>query len=112
MEEWRYRALDKFGGDVTVNFDPSSLFSCSWRGGKYRSYPRPRCSDSRVSAACRAARRPFALTYPNHYVYLSFPIDKEATAIKWELRGRSQDTSDLVVARHIAELLGEPGPVD
>ena len=58
------------------------------------------------------ARRPFALMYPNHYVYLSFPIDKEATAIKWELRGRTHETSDLLVARHIAELLGERGPID
>ena len=81
MEEWRYKALDEFGGDVTVNFDPSSLFSCSWRGGKYRiESPAPVQRFEGVSSVA-AARRPFALTYPNHYVYLSFPIDKEATAI-------------------------------
>ena len=112
VEEWRYRALDEFGGDVTVKFDPSSLFSCSWRGGKYRiESPAPLQRFEGVSSA-QAARRPFALTYPNHYVYLSFPIDKEATAIKWELRGRTHETADLLVARHIAELLAERGPVE
>ena len=112
VEEWRYKALDEFGGDVTVNFDPSSLFSCSWRGGKYRIESPASVQRFEGVSSVAAARRPFALTYPNHYVYLSFPIDKEATAIKWELRGRSHDTSDLLVARHIAELLGERGPVD
>jgi hypothetical protein len=110
VEEWRYRALDEFGGDVTVNFDPSS--SSRAAGGEEV----PHRISGRVAAirGCQqraAARRPFALTYPNHYVYLSFPIDKEATAIKWQLRGRSQDTSDLVVAQDIAELLGERGPL-
>ena len=112
VEEWRYKALDEFGGDVTVNFDPSSDFSCSWRGGKYRIESPAALQRFEGVSSVDAVRRPFALTYPNHYVYLSFPIDKAATAIKWELRGRRQDTSDLLVARHIAELLGERGPVD
>ena len=112
VEEWRYKALNEFGGDVTVNFDVSSLFSCSWRGGKYRIESPAALQRFDGVSSVGAARRPYALTYPNHYVYLSFPIDKQATAIKWELRGRTQDTADLLVARHIAELLGERGPVD
>jgi GWxTD domain-containing protein len=112
MEEWRYKALDEFGGDVTVNFDLTSLFSCSWRGGKYRIESPAALQRFEGVSSAGAARRPFALTYPNHYVYLSFPIDKAATAMKWELRGRRQETSDLMVARHLSELLGERGPVD
>ena len=112
VEEWRYKALDAFGGDVTVNFDLSSLFTCSWRGGKYRIESPAALQRFEGVSTVGAARRPFALTYPNHYVYLSFPIDKQATSIRWELRGRTQDTSDLLVARHIAGLLGERGPVD
>jgi GWxTD domain-containing protein len=112
VEEWRYKALDEFGGDVTVNFDLSSDFSCSWRGGKYRIESPAALQRFEGVSSVAAARRPYALTYPNHYVYLSFPIDREATAMKWELRGRSHDTADLLVVRHIAELLGERGPID
>ena len=110
VEEWRYKALDEFGGDVAVKFDPSADFSCSWRGGKYRIESPAAVQRFEGVSSVQAARRPFALTYPNHYVYLSFPIDKEATAIKWQLRGPSHDTADLLVIQHIAELLGERGP--
>ena len=112
VEEWRYKGLDEFGGDVTVNFDLSSLFTCSWRGGRYRIESPAASRRFEGVSSVNGVRRPFALTYPNHYVYLSFPIDTQATAIKWELRGRKQETSDLLIARHIAELLGERGPVD
>ena len=96
VEGWRYKALDEFGGDVTVNFDLTSIFSCSWRGGRYRiESPAPRKRFEGVSSR-GGTRRPFALTYPGGFVYLSFPIDPQATKISWILRGRKGEPFEYV----------------
>jgi GWxTD domain-containing protein len=83
-EEWRYRSLPGFGSDVVIRFDPTSVFGCTYRGGRYRIVsPRPR---QRFQSPGTNA---FALSYPDRFVYLSFPIDARAVSIRWGLRARS-----------------------
>src|SRR5262249_42375933 len=55
-----------------------------YRGGRYRIVspaPRRRFQSTETKA--------FALTYPDRFVYLSFPIDSRAVSIRWGLRARS-----------------------
>jgi len=86
VEEWDYRLLDDVGSNVTVRFDVGSYFGCSWRGGKYRIVsPSPVSRFDGVTSG-GSARRPFAKTYPGHFVYLSVPIDEQAVAIRWGMR--------------------------
>lgn len=83
-EEWRYRSLAAFGTDVVVRFDQTSIFGCTYRGGRYRIVsPEPR---RRFQSAATTA---FALSYPDRFVYLSFPIDPKAVSIRWAMRARS-----------------------
>jgi len=83
-EEWRYRSLAAFGSDVVVRFDQTSIFGCTYRGGRYRIVsPEPR---RRFQSAGTNA---FALTYPDRFVYLSFPIDPSAVSIRWGMRAQS-----------------------
>jgi GWxTD domain-containing protein len=83
-EEWRYRTLTEFGSNVVIRFDPTSIFGCSYRGGRYRIVsPEPR--QRFESPGTRA----FALTYPDRFVYLSFPIDPHAVSIRWGMRAQS-----------------------
>jgi GWxTD domain-containing protein len=83
-EEWRYRSLTEFGSDVVVRFDLTSIFGCTYRGGRYRIVspePRQRFESPGTKA--------FALTYPDRFVYLSFPIDPRAVSIRWGMRAQS-----------------------
>jgi GWxTD domain-containing protein len=86
IEEWAYQSLDDLGSNVSVRFDRSSNFGCTYRGGKYRIVsPSPvRRFDGVTSAG--SDRRPYAQIYPGHFVYLSFPIDEQAVAIRWGMR--------------------------
>ncbi len=84
-EEWDYRSLDDLGRNVTVRFDVGSYFGCTWRGGKYRIVsPAPIARFNGVTSA--SGRKPFAQTYAGHFVYISFPIDERAVAMKWGMR--------------------------
>jgi GWxTD domain-containing protein len=97
-EEWRYRSLTGFGSDVVIRFDPTSIFGCTYRGGRYRIVspaPRQRFESTRAKA--------FALSYPDRFVYLSFPIDSNAVSIRWGLRARSGAETTFGEAR---------GPID
>ena len=83
-EEWRYPSLAEFGSDVVVRFDQTSIFGCTYRGGRYRIVspePRRRFQSPGTNA--------FALSYPDRFVYLSFPIDPRAVSIRWGMRARS-----------------------
>ena len=83
-EEWRYRSVTAFGSNVVIRFDPTSIFGCTYRGGRYRIVspgPRQRFESPRTNA--------FALTYPDGFVYLSFPIDPKAVSIRWGMRAKS-----------------------
>jgi GWxTD domain-containing protein len=83
-EEWRYRSVAEFGSDVVIRFDPTSGFACTYRGGRYRIVspePRQRFESPETHA--------FALTYPDRFVYLSFPIDPKAVSIRWGMRAQS-----------------------
>jgi GWxTD domain-containing protein len=83
-EEWRYRSLREFGSNVVIRVDPTSIFGCTYRGGRYRIVsPEPR---QRFESAGTNA---FALTYPDRFVYLSFPIDPTAISIRWGMRAKS-----------------------
>jgi GWxTD domain-containing protein len=85
-EEWDYRSVDELGSNVRVQFDVGSYFGCTYRGGKYRILsPAPVARFEGVTSA-GSDRRPFAQTYPGRFVYLSFPIDKQAVAMHWGLR--------------------------
>jgi GWxTD domain-containing protein len=97
-EEWRYRSLTGFGSDVLIRFDPTSVFGCTYRGGRYRivsPLPRQRFQSPGTHA--------FALSYPDRFVYLSFPIDARAVSIRWGLRARSGAETTFGEAR---------GPID
>lgn len=88
-EEWRYESLTELGSNVIVQFDvTSSVFSCTYRGGRYRilSPAAGRRFEGTTTAPDRT-RRALALTFPNQFVYLSFPIDAAAVAMRWGLRG-------------------------
>jgi GWxTD domain-containing protein len=83
-EEWRYRSVAEFGSNVVIRFDPTSAFACTYRGGRYRIVspePRRRFESPGTNA--------FALTYPDRFVYLSFPIDPKAVSIRWGMRAQS-----------------------
>jgi len=83
-EEWRYRSVAEFGSNVVIRFDPTSIFACTYRGGRYRIVspePRQRFESPGTHA--------FALTYPDRFVYLSFPIDPKAVSIRWGMRAQS-----------------------
>jgi GWxTD domain-containing protein len=86
VEEWDYQSLDDLGSNVTVRFDLGSYFGCTWRGGKYRIVSPAPVSRFEGVTSSGSDRRPFAQTYPGHFVYLSFPIDEQAVAIRWGLR--------------------------
>jgi GWxTD domain-containing protein len=86
IEEWDYQLLDDLGSNVTVRFDLSSNFACTYRGGKYRIVsPSPIARFDGVTSG-GSGRRPFAQTYPGHFVYLSFAIDPQAVALRWGMR--------------------------
>jgi len=86
IEEWDYHALDDLGPNVRIRFDVGSYFGCTYRGGKYRILsPGPVARFEGVTSG-GSGQRPFAQTYPGHFVYLSFPIDEQAVAVHWGMR--------------------------
>jgi GWxTD domain-containing protein len=86
-EEWRYRSLPEFGSDVVIRFDLTSIGSCTYRGGRYRIVsPAPLKQFHPAAVDVTVSKQAFAQTYPNRFVYLSFPIDTKAVAIRWGLR--------------------------
>jgi GWxTD domain-containing protein len=102
VEEWRYRVVPSMGSAVTIRFDASADFFCSVRGGKYRIVsPEP---VARVeSSAAGSGPHPVALTYPDRFVYLSFPIDAAATRVRFSMRARSGARTEFGEVR---------GPID
>ena len=85
-EEWRYRFVSAFGSAVTLNFDPSADFGCSVRGGLYRiTSPAP---SARFEGSAGSAG-PVAATYPGGFVHLTFPIDANATKVRFTMQARS-----------------------
>ncbi len=102
IEEWNYQSLDDLGSNVTIRFDVGSYFGCTYRGGKYRIVsPAPISRFDGVTSG--SGQRPFAQTYPGHFVYLSFPIDEQAIAMRWGMRA-GQDGQLM--------LNEETGPID
>jgi GWxTD domain-containing protein len=90
IEEWRYRWLDAWQSGVVVRFDVTSIGGCSYRGGRYRIVspaPLKRFRPAAVDVA--ESTQAFALTYPDHFVYVSFPIDAKGAAIRWGVRAKS-----------------------
>jgi GWxTD domain-containing protein len=86
IEEWDYHSLDDLGSNVSIRFDLASNVGCTYRGGKYRIVsPSPVMRFDGVTSA-GSDRRPYAQIYPGHFVYLSFPIDAQAVAIRWGMR--------------------------
>jgi GWxTD domain-containing protein len=86
-EEWRYRSLPEFGSDVVIRFDPTSIGGCTYRGGRYRIVsPAPLKRFQPAAVDVTESKHAFAQTYPDRFVYLSFPIDTKAVAIRWGLR--------------------------
>ena len=86
IEEWDYRSLEDLGLNVRIRFDVGSYFGCTYRGGKYRILsPAPVARFEGVTSG-GSGSRPFAQTYPGHFVYLSLPIDEQAVAMQWGLR--------------------------
>ena len=86
-EEWRYESLPELGSNVTVQFDVTSHFGCTYRGGRYRILsPAPVRRFEGTSGSPDTKQRAVAVTFPNQFVYLSFPIDAAAVAMRWGLR--------------------------
>jgi GWxTD domain-containing protein len=86
-EEWRYRSLPEFGSEVVIRFDPTSIGGCTYRGGRYRIVsPAPLKRFRPAAVDVTESKQAFAQTYPDRFVYLSFPIDAKAVAIRWGLR--------------------------
>jgi len=90
VEEWRYRSLPRLGSNVAIRFDPTSGITCTYRGGRYRIVsPAPLKRFDSAAVDVSTSKRPFALTYPDRFVYLSFPIDSKAVSIRWGMRAQS-----------------------
>ncbi len=118
FEEWDYQSLDGLGPNVSIRFDLSSEIGCTYRGGKYRIVSPPPVARSEGATSGGSAARPFAQMYPGHFVYLSFPIDERAVAMRWGMRvGRNgqlilhEETGPLdYVQGEIGSVSDVPGP--
>ena len=101
-EEWDYGSLDELGPNVSVRFDPSAMLGCTYRGGKYRIVS-PSAVARFEGMTSGEGRRPFAQTYPGRFVYLSFQIDEQASAMRY---GMHTDREGQLVLNE------ETGPID